>query len=117
MLLHTEIRRHHLFAVEAHGGAWRLSGLVDFDHAIRGAREYEFVPVGIHVARGDSRFMRRMLTSYGYTRGQLDRDFCQRLLAWAILHKYSNLASWLRRRPGPRRPTLASLADRWFSTE
>lgn len=117
VLLHTEIRRHHLFAVEAHGGAWRLSGLVDFDHAIRGAREYEFVPVGIHVARGDSRFMRRMLTSYGYTRGQLDRDFCQRLLAWAILHKYSNLASWLRRRPGPRRPTLASLADRWFSTE
>ena len=75
VLLHTEVRRPHLFAVQAHGGAWRLSGLVDFDHAIRGAREYEFVAVGIHMARGDSRFLRRLLTAYGYTRGQLDRDF------------------------------------------
>ena len=117
VLLHTEVRRPHLFAVQAHGGAWRLSGLVDFDHAIRGAREYEFVAVGIHMARGDSRFLRRLLTAYGYTRGQLDRDFRQRLLAWAILHRHSNLTTWLRRLPGPDRPTLPSLADRWFATE
>ena len=117
VLLHTEVRRPHLFAVQAHGGAWRLSGLVDFDHAIRGAREYEFVAVGIHMARGDSRFLRRLLTAYGYTRGQLDRDFRQRLLAWAILHRHSNLTTWLRRLPGPGRPTLPSLADRWFTTE
>ena len=117
VLLHTEIRRPHLFAVQAHGGAWRLSGLVDFDNAIRGIREYEFVAVGIHMARGDSRFLRRVLTAYGYTRDQLDRDFRQRLLAWAILHRHSNLTTWLRKLPGPGRPTLASLADRWFTTE
>ena len=117
VLLHTEIRRPHLLAVQNNGGAWRLSGLVDFDNAIRGACEYEFVAVGIHIARGDSRFLRRGLTAYGYTRGQLDRDFRQRLLAWAILHRYSQLTTWLRRLPGPRRPTLASLADRWFTTE
>ena len=117
VLLHTEVRRQHLLVAQAHGGIWRLSGLVDFDNAIRGTREYEFVGVGVHVARGDSRFLRRALTAYGYTRGQLNGDFRRRLLAWAILHKYSNLAAWLRRLPKPGRPTLASLADRWFATE
>ena len=41
------------------------------------------------MAKGDSRFLRRVLTAYGYTSGQLDRDFRQRLLAWAILHRHS----------------------------
>jgi len=69
------------------------------------------------VAGGDSRFLRRVLTGYGYTEGQLDRDLRRRLLAWAILHRYSNLAAWLRRLPPPSIPTLASLAERWFATE
>ena len=116
VLLHTEVRRQHLLVVQAHGAGWRLSGLVDFDHAIRGAREYELAGVGIHVARGDRRFLRRVLTAYGYPGDQLDRDLRRRLLAWAILHKYSNLAVWLRRLPEPASPTLASLADRWFAT-
>jgi hygromycin-B 7''-O-kinase len=117
VLLHTEVRRQHLLVTQAHGGAWRLAGLVDFDHAMRGAHEYELAAAGLHVAQGDSRFLRRVLTAYGYTRGQLDRDLRQRLLAWAILHRYSNLVTWLRRLPKPGKPTLASLAERWFATE
>jgi len=117
VLLHAEVRRLHLFVSHAHGGAWRLSGLVDFDHAMRGTREYEFVAAGVSVARGDGRFLSRVLTAYGYTNGQLDRDLRQRLLAWAILYKYGNLATWLRRLPQPKNPTLASLADCWFATE
>ena len=117
VLLHTELRREHLLVTRSRGGAWRLSGLVDFDHALRGAREYEFAAAGVYLARGDSRFLRRVLTGYGYTDGQLDRDLRRRLLAWAILHKYSNLAAWLRRLPQPSIPTLASLAERWFATE
>jgi hygromycin-B 7''-O-kinase len=117
VLMHTDVRRQHLLAGRRHGGAWRLSGLVDFDHAMRGAREYELAAAGVYVALGDSRFLRRMLTSYGYTASQLDHDLRQRLLAWAILYKYSNLARWLRRLPKPSSPTLASLAERWFATE
>jgi hygromycin-B 7''-O-kinase len=117
VLLHTEVRRQHLLVAQAHGGAWRLSGLVDFDHAMRGAREYELAAAGVNVAQGDSRFLRRVLTACGYTTGQLDRDLRQRLIAWAILHRYSNLAAWLRRLPKPSSPTLASLAERWFATE
>jgi hygromycin-B 7''-O-kinase len=116
VLLHTEVRRQHLLVVQAHGAGWLLSGLVDFDHAMRGAREYELAVVGIQVARGDRQFLRRLLVAYGYTRDQLDRDLRRRLLAWAILYKYSNLTAWLQRLPEPASPTLASLADRWFAT-
>ena len=47
VLLHTEVMREHLFAAEGPGGTWRLSGLIDFEPAMRGEREYEFVAVGV----------------------------------------------------------------------
>jgi len=116
VLLHTEVRRQHLIVTQTHDEAWRLSGLVDFEHAVRGVREYELAAAGVYLAQGDSRLLRQVLTAYGYTRDRLDRNLRQRLLAWAILHRYSNLAAWLRRLPEPRSPTLASLAERWFAT-
>jgi hypothetical protein len=33
---------------------WSLSGLFDFEPAMRGARECEFASVGLFVARGDA---------------------------------------------------------------
>jgi hygromycin-B 7''-O-kinase len=41
VLLHTEVMREHLL-VTPHTDGWSLSGLVDFESAMRGAREYEF---------------------------------------------------------------------------
>ena len=37
VLLHTEVMREHLMVTEGPGGAWRLSGLIDFEPAMRGA--------------------------------------------------------------------------------
>ena len=45
--------REHLLVSEGPGGAWRLTGLIDFEPAMRGEREYEFVGVGVFVAAGD----------------------------------------------------------------
>ena len=39
------------------------------------------------------------------------------MMAWTLLHYYSNLARYLQRRPTPAEPTLDALADRWFATE
>ena len=117
VLLHTEVMRQHLQAAEGPEGAWRLSGLIDFEPAMRGEREYEFVSVGVFVAEGDGRFLTRTLTAYGYRRDQFGADLRRRLLAWGILHRYSNLTWWMRRLPEPTRPTLDALADCWFTTE
>ena len=114
VLLHTEIMRQHLLVSYDHEGRWRLSGLMDL--AMRGEREYEFVSVGVFAAEGDARFLARTLTSYGYDRDQLDPGLRRRLLAWGLLHRYSNLNWWMERLPQPVRPTLEALADRWFAT-
>jgi hypothetical protein len=55
VLLHTEIMREHLL-VTPHADGWSLSGLFDFEPAMRGAREYEFASVGLFVSRGDAAF-------------------------------------------------------------
>ena len=88
MLLHTEVMRQHLLVSQDHEGRWRLSGLIDFT-----------------------------LTSYGYHRDELDPGLRRRLLAWGLLHRYSNLNWWMERLPQPARPTLDALADRWFATD
>ena len=59
VLLHTEVMREHLLVDQGPAGAWRLSGLIDFEPAMRGEREYEFAAVGIFVAEGDARFLPR----------------------------------------------------------
>jgi hygromycin-B 7''-O-kinase len=116
VLLHTEIMRQHLLVSQDGRGSWQLSGLFDFEPAMRGAREYEFAAVGVFVSHGDSRFLRRVLTAYGYTAGQLGPDLSRRLFAWTLLHRYSNLPGYLSRLPPPRQPTLGALAERWFGT-
>jgi hygromycin-B 7''-O-kinase len=117
VLLHTEVMRQHLLVSEDPGGAWRLSGLIDFEPAMSGEREYEFVSVAVFVAEGDARFLSRTLTSYGYHPDQLGPGLRRRLLAWGILHRYSNLSWWMDRLPEPARPTLDALADCWFATD
>jgi hygromycin-B 7''-O-kinase len=113
VLLHTEVMRQHLL-VERDGDGWRFSGLFDFEPAMRGAREYEFVGLGCFVAGGDARFLGRTLRAYGYD--VLDGQFRRRVMAWSLLHYYSNLAAWIGRLPEPATPTLDALAERWFAT-
>jgi hygromycin-B 7''-O-kinase len=113
VLLHTEIMREHLL-VSQHPDGWSLSGLFDFEPAMRGAREYEFAAVGLFVSRGDAGFLRRLLIAYGYRPRQLDDALPGRLLAYALLHRYSDLRWWLEQLPPPPEPTLHALAAHWW---
>ena len=108
VLLHTEVMRQHLLAEP---GPWRLTGLIDFEPAMCGAREDEFAAVGVFFAEGDPGLLRRVLAAYGH---DLDDGLPRRLLAWLLLHRYSCLPWYFRRLPGPPEPTLDALADCWF---
>jgi hygromycin-B 7''-O-kinase len=55
--------------------------------------------------------MRRTLTGYGH---DLDGGLSRRLLAWLLLHRYSDLRWYLDRLPRPRATTLDDLAETWF---
>lgn len=112
-LLHTEVMREHLFVTRQADG-WTLSGLFDFEPAMRGATEYEFAAAGLFVSCGDADFLRHMLSAYGYAPQQLDEALSQRLLAYALLHRYSNLHFYLQRLPPPAASTLDALATCWW---
>jgi hygromycin-B 7''-O-kinase len=112
-LLHTELMREHLLVV-ADGDRCALSGLFDFEPAMIGAPEYDFASFGLFVACGDGRFLRRALRAYGYRPAQLDAALQCRLMAYAILHRYSNLRWYLERLPAPGATSFEQLAARWW---
>ena len=112
--LHTEVMREHLL-VERRGSAWVLSGLFDFEPSIVGPVEYEFSAVGLFVSCGNRELLRDVLTAYGYSEHELDHALERRLLAYALLHKYSNLPWYLSRIPPPAHVTeLDGLASHFF---
>jgi hygromycin-B 7''-O-kinase len=113
VLLHTEVMREHLL-VTPHPDGWSLSGLFDFEPAMRGAAEYEFAAVGLFVSRGDADFLRRLLLAYGYDSHQLDDALPRRLLAYALLHRYMDLPWYLEQLPPPPAPILEALAAHWW---
>jgi hygromycin-B 7''-O-kinase len=113
VLLHTEVMSEHLLVAPRPDG-WSLSGLLDFESAMRGATEYEFAAVGLFVSRGDADFLRSLLLAYGYAPERLDDTLPRRLLAYALLHRYSNLRWWLEQLPPPPAPTLEALAASWW---
>ena len=112
--LHTEVMREHLL-VEEVNGAWRLSGLFDFEPSMVGAPEYEFASVGVFFSCGDSELLRDVLLAYGYRGRELDHALERRLFAYALLHAYSNLPWYLDRIPPPKELTrLDDLASHFF---
>lgn len=115
-LLHTELMREHLLVAHDAAG-WRLTGLFDFEPAMLGAAEYDFASLGLFVACGDGRFLRRVLLAYGLAPSALDRAWQCRCMVWALLHRYSNLPWYLERLPPAGATTLEQLAARWWALD
>ncbi len=97
-LLHTELMREHLLMSRGPRG-WELSGLFDFEPAMVGAPEYDLASLGVFVSCGDGAFLRRTLLAYGYPAPRLDEALQRRVLAYALLHRYSNFRWYLERVP------------------
>ena len=113
-LLHTEIMRNHLLVDRGPRG-WRITGLFDFEPAMVGDVEYEFVAAGLFVTGGEPALFRRLLLAYGYTDTQVEAEFTLRLMAYGLLHRYSNVKWFLQRMPPPEGATrLEELARRWW---
>ncbi|MFF8598214.1 phosphotransferase family protein [Streptomyces sp. NPDC015232] len=107
-LLHTEVMRQHLLVDPED---WRLTGLFDFEPAMIGDRAYDFVGVGVFVTGGDPALLGRLLRAYGE---DFEPDV---LLAYTLLHVYSDLP-WYLRELGDRGAggDPHALAKAWFGT-
>jgi hygromycin-B 7''-O-kinase len=98
---------------ERGGGGNIASGL----SGVSGAREHEFASIGLFVSCGDGRALRRILLAYGHAEAQLDAALPCRLMAQALLHRYSNLRWYLERLPLPGAHSLEQLARHWWCLE
>jgi hygromycin-B 7''-O-kinase len=114
VLLHTEIMPANLLAAQDESGRWSLSGLCDFEPAMRGSHEYDLVAVAIFMAGGDPTILREALLAYGYEAAQLDDELSRRLLAWTLIHRFGDVASYFDLLPTPHAVTLPALATSWF---
>ncbi|MFC4516702.1 aminoglycoside phosphotransferase family protein [Streptomyces ehimensis] len=108
-LLHTEVMRQHVL-VDVDADGWRLTGLFDFEPAMVGDRAYDFVAVGLFVNQGEPALQTRLATAYGHAFAP------DELLAYTLLHVYSDLPRYLRELPVPTTGTLPALAEAWFGT-
>jgi len=109
--LHTEFMRDHVMVTHDGERGYYATGLFDFEPAMRGAAEYDFVAVGLFVSGGDKDFLRRLLAGYG---AEPDEEFSRRCLAYAFLHVYSNFTWYLKVLPAPEEPTPEALARAWW---
>jgi hygromycin-B 7''-O-kinase len=117
VLLHTEVMADHLL-VERGPAGWALTGLFDFEPAMAGCPEYEFAAVGLFFAKADEVILRSFLDGYGYPPGEKRRGLPRRIMAYTLLHRYSNLVWYLEFMPAPGAgETLDSLAERWFALD
>ena len=112
VLLHTEIMREHVLVTREGTAEWVVSGLLDYEPAMVGAAEYD-LPC-IFLADGDPVLYGEFLRGYGLQGKDADGDFARRMMAYLLLHRYSNLRWYLDRFPPKRATTLAGLAAEWF---
>lgn len=113
-LLHTEIMRDHVL-VEREGEEWVISGVFDYEPAMLGAPEYEFASIGVFLSQGNPALFRAVLLGYGYAEADLSLEFQRQILAYALLHRYSNMKWYLETVPPRTAMTLDELAAEWFA--
>lgn len=109
VLLHTEFMREHLTVSPRDG--WQVTGLFDFEPVMIGDPAYDFAGAALFVTCADARQLRRFYAAYGCA-----PHSPRELLAYALLHVYSDLPWNLRELPAPPRPRLDDLAEAWFGT-
>jgi hygromycin-B 7''-O-kinase len=97
-LLNADITEDHVLLDETPRG-WEITGLIDFGDAMAGDPEYEFVCVHLGALAGDRAAFRAFRAGYGLD--AVDPQFSRRMLAWTLLHRFSDMRPHLERLGGP----------------
>lgn len=79
------------FLVTQIAGIWHIEGLIDFGDAMLGLPEYDLLGPGAFLIQGDKQRLKVFLTAYGYSSDTMTKTLSNQLMAFMLLHKYSNL--------------------------
>jgi hygromycin-B 7''-O-kinase len=79
------------FLLNCQGDQWRLSGLIDFGDVMTGWGEYDLLGPSAFLTAGMPRRVRSLFEGFGYLPAEMDYTLKRRLMALALLHRFSNL--------------------------
>jgi hygromycin-B 7''-O-kinase len=79
------------FLLSCQGDQWRLSGLIDFGDVMTGWGEYDLLGPSAFLAAGMPRRVRSLFEGFGYLPADMDYALKRRLMALALLHRFSDL--------------------------
>jgi hygromycin-B 7''-O-kinase len=108
VLLHADLTDEHLMVAQQ-GGAWRVTGIIDWADAMLGQPLYEFSAPLVFLTQRQPWAQRAILRGYGFSDAELTPDLARRLTAYALLHRFGRLADFLRLCPAPRPTSMAEL--------
>jgi len=92
VFLHADLTYDH-FLVSA-GDPPKITGVIDMADCQIGHFEYELVAPCIFIFKGQPQLLRRFLVGCGYSESSLNQNFSEKLLAWALLHRYFSFISY-----------------------
>lgn len=115
VLLHTELLDQHVL-VDDREGRPTLSALIDFADARIGPAEYEFAAPVEFIFRGGPGLLRAYLHAYGVPDQDLGPARSERMLAWALSHRYGSLERMLSAVAPFEPESLTDLALRLYAT-
>jgi hygromycin-B 7''-O-kinase len=95
VLVHADLTNGNLLVSEK-GGAWQISGVIDFADTLIGAAEYDHVGPAMFLCRGNRDLLRSYLLAYGYREDDLDGALSRRLMGYTLLHRFCNLPAYLK---------------------
>lgn len=100
-LLHGDLTCDHIL-VSLRNGHWQITGLIDFGDVEIGHIEYDFVAAGLDLIAVDQAMRRtclkHFLDHYGH---HLDARFSHRMMAYTLLHRFSDIRPWIDALGGP----------------
>lgn len=111
-LLHGDLTCDHILLTR-HGDTWIITGLIDFGDVEVGHYEYEFVAAGLDLFAVDWSTRHACLTAFLDSYGLIPDDrFRRRMMAYTLLHRFSDIRPWIEHLGGPDRVrTLAQLEE------
>jgi hygromycin-B 7''-O-kinase len=107
--VHADLTWEHVLFRER-DGRWRATGLLDFADAMQAPRELELVMPSSHWIPGRRDLVRAWFLAYGLPESALSDALSDRLLAFALLHRFLRVPEELARSGG-----LAAVRDRFYA--
>lgn len=93
VFLHADLTYDH-FLVSRVKKKWRIEGVIDFADCRLGHPEYDLVATTAFLLKGRKEPLKEYLMSFGFKKTQLNPRLSEKLLAWTLLHKYSDFRNY-----------------------